>query len=372
MARQRQPWYRKSTGWWMVEINGKQHRLAKGRENRRDAETQFHRLMVELDANPGVEGSDTTVASLLEEYLINLTLRNRSKRTVYERRRYLQLFAEEFGQQRIGQIKAFHLEKWVLSHPTWKSPETKTEAVKSVKAAFNWAVRAQLIEKNPFAHVTMGYRVRRRPATRREFAQLMRGLLHPTTKRADDVASKRRLREILTFILFTGARPSEVASLRWRHVDLTHGVITLLEHKTTSTQRSPSPRRIFLVAPVIRLLKKVSQRQDHSDFVFVNTRSRPWARNSIQQNLKRVRERIGLPDDLSLYSLRHLFGTTASMNGVELATLSQIMGHTSSRMTEHYIHLAGQFEHLHKEMNRATGNHHRNDKQPSRPRKVAM
>jgi hypothetical protein len=90
----------------MIEINGKQHRLAKGRENKRQAENQFHRLMVEIEANPGVEGSDATVASLLDEFLVNLKLRNRSKRTIYERSRYLQLFAEDFGQQRIGQMKA--------------------------------------------------------------------------------------------------------------------------------------------------------------------------------------------------------------------------------------------------------------------------
>lgn len=372
MARPHQPWFRTSTDWWMIEINGKQHRLAKGKENKRQATDQFHRLMVEISANPGVEGSDGTVASLLDEYLVNLQLRNRSQRTFYERRRYLQLFAEEFGQQRIGQIKAFHLENWVLGHPTWKSPETKTEAVKSVKAAFNWAVRAGLMEKNPFAHVTMGYRVRRRPATRHEFAQMMRGLVRPTTKRHDDIESKRRLREILTFIFFTGARPSEVATLRWRQVDSTHGVITLHEHKTSSTQRSPSPRRIFLTAPVIRLLKKIAGRRDPSDYVFVNTRSRPWARNSIQQNLKRVRERIGLPDDFSLYSLRHLFATRASMNGVELATLSQLMGHTSTRMTEHYVHLGGQFEHLQKAMNLATGNLPHVTKRSSPSQKAAI
>lgn len=106
MARPHQPWFRTSTDWWMIEINGKQHRLAKGRENKRQAENQFHRLMVEIEANPGVEGSDATVASLLDEYLVNLKLRNRSKRTIYERSRYLQLFAEDFGQQRIGQMKA--------------------------------------------------------------------------------------------------------------------------------------------------------------------------------------------------------------------------------------------------------------------------
>ena len=34
MPRPRKPWFRKATGWWMVEIDGRQLRLANGREGK--------------------------------------------------------------------------------------------------------------------------------------------------------------------------------------------------------------------------------------------------------------------------------------------------------------------------------------------------
>lgn len=355
MARQRQPWYRKSTGWWMVEINGKQCQLARGKENKKEASAKFHRLMLELESNPNVEDAEVTIASLLDEYLVQLRARGRSERTLYERKRYLQLFAENYGKMKVTLLKAYHLESWVLQHSNWKSPETQAEAVKAVKTAFSWGHRSGLIEKNPVASVSLGGRVRRRPATRHEFAQLMRGLLVPSSARKDDAESKRRLREILIFIFFTGARPSEVSDLRWKEVDLSKGIATLTKHKSSRTQRNPLPRRIFLTPPIVRLLQKIFERGDNEEFVFVNTQKRPWARNSVQQNVKRVRERLGLPKDLSLYCLRHLFGTQASIRGVELATLSQLMGHTSTRMTEHYLHLGAELAHLRTAMHKATG-----------------
>jgi site-specific recombinase XerD len=53
-----------------------------------------------------------------------------------------------------------------------------------------------------------------------------------------------------------------------------------------------------------------------------------------------------MADDAKLYGLRHRFGTTAILHGVDLKTLSELMGHTTTRMTEHYVAIAGQRQHL--------------------------
>lgn len=58
--------------------------------------------------------------------------------------------------------------------------------------------------------------------------------------------------------------------------------------------------------------------------------------------------------DAKLYGLRHAFGTNAIVNGVDIKTLSVLMGHESTRMTEHYLHLASRSEHLELSMRQAT------------------
>lgn len=106
---------------------------------------------------------------------------------------------------------------------------------------------------------------------------------------------------------------------------------------------------------VVKLLALVRRRGEPGQHVFLTHLGTPWARNSIQQKIKRLRCRAGVPEDAKLYGLRHQFGTRAIVNGVELKTLSELMGHTTTRMTEHYVHLADQQPHLAAAMRRATG-----------------
>jgi hypothetical protein len=45
--------------------------------------------------------------------------------TFYERKLLLQKFCDQHGAMRVKDLKAFHLIKWVDSHPQWKSNWTK-------------------------------------------------------------------------------------------------------------------------------------------------------------------------------------------------------------------------------------------------------
>ena len=61
MARPRKLWYRKARQAVYVEIDGKQHLLAKGPDNDETwerARLAYHRLMAEILANPPVDGGD--------------------------------------------------------------------------------------------------------------------------------------------------------------------------------------------------------------------------------------------------------------------------------------------------------------------------
>lgn len=125
----------------------------------------------------------------------------------------------------------------------------------------------------------------------------------------------------------------------------------LAEHKTARKVRKP--RVVPLVPVVVKLLIQL-RKHSGGESVFVNERETPWNRCSLSLRVQRCRERQGVPADAKLYGARHQFGTMAIVRGVDIKTLSQLMGHESTRMTEHYLHLAGQREHLGQSMRRAT------------------
>ena len=77
-----------------------------------------------------------------------------------------------------------------------------------------------------------------------------------------------------------------------------------------------------------------------------------------------MRERIGLPRGNNLYGCRHAFGKRLAMAGVELKTLATLMGHTKTTMTEHYIDIANEHEHLRRELEKGNATTKKPEKQP--------
>jgi integrase len=62
-----------------------------------------------------------------------------------------------------------------------------------------------------------------------------------------------------------------------------------------------------------------------------------------------------LPPGAKLCGWRHRFGPEAVKNGVGLKTVSARMGHATTRMTEHYLHLTGDAGHMREAAERAVG-----------------
>ena len=242
----------------------------------------------------------------------------------------------------------------------WASDWTRFNIISVVQRAFNWAVEQGLIPANPFRGVKRRAGAPRRPMTDEEFRRLLRATVtrrpggwNPDRPRRQPTPGGR-FRNVLVFLRYTGSRPGEAAGLTWEDVDLDNAVIVLRRHKTSRTQRTPKPRVIQLVPQVVKLLKRIRRQQrGGTDRVFLTYRATPWNRSSLGLRMRRLRERAGLPDDVKLYGIRHQFGTQSIVNGVDVKTLSELMGHTSTRMTEHYLHLAGRQEHLAAAMRRA-------------------
>ena len=165
-----------------------------------------------------------------------------------------------------------------------------------------------------------------------------------------------RLGEILRFLSYTGCRPAELRNLRWTDIHLQGQTraIVIPEHKTTRTQREPEPRVIPMVDELVSLLKDIRDRRESDEFVFVTRRKRPWARSSIQQSVRRLRRKIGLPEDVVLYGIRHRVGTESIRNGNDLRATADLLGQKNLRVTERYVHPTAGIEKLAEAMNRAT------------------
>jgi len=335
----------------MVQIDGEQVKLARGAKNREAAAKRYHELMLERTANPAPTTEEQTVASVIDTYLASVTKRL-SAGTLPMLRHRLQAFAEAHGWRLIRDCVPYHLTHWLDCNPQWTTDWTRNSVVSIIHRPFNWAARQRLIPANPFSGVTHPAGQPRRPVSDDEFQALLRATAGRATHKKP--SSGARFREVLIFLRFTGCRPGELCHLKWKDVKFEENQIVLTVHKTSRTQRQKRPRVIPLVPTIAKLLKHIRNRNEPGEHVFLTYRKTPWNRSSLALRIRRARAKVGIPDDVKLYGVRHSFGTNAVVNGLDIKTLSTLMGHTDVRMTEHYVHLVGQDRHLATAMMRAT------------------
>jgi len=84
-----------------------------------------------------------------------------------EARRYLNSLCEYCGALPVSQLKKGHVNEWIDSHPTWRSPATQRNAITIVLAAFNHA-REMHDVPNPLRGLKKAYQRRHRKQRRQK------------------------------------------------------------------------------------------------------------------------------------------------------------------------------------------------------------
>ena len=330
MARKAEgPWRRGGRKNFYTTVDGQQVNLG---PDKAEAWKRFHKLMLHRADAPG-DPDDPYVQEVIESFLVHDKGRS-APTTYYTRKHYLTRFNKEYGDFRVTDCKTIHLTRWIDRHEDW-SETTKFSVSLIVRRPFNWAVRQGLLARNPFGPTP--YRAgRRRPMTSAEFDSMY-------------AVARPDVQDVLVFALRTGARPGEIRALKWEHVqykDNGSGRAVLHKHKTSRTRRDGKPRKIVFDTETGAFLREVQARGDHPEYVFVSRRKKPWTSSHLDRMVLELRKKVGLPDGVVLYGLRHQFGTRAILNGVGLKSVSEAMGHASTRTTEIYTHVSEEIEHL--------------------------
>jgi integrase len=135
--------------------------------------------------------------------------------------------------------------------------------------------------------------------------------------------------------LTTGARQSEIMTLRWGQIDFNRKVITL--HPTKNGER----RAIPLVGKAFTLLQERSKVRSLADDRLFPPKPRAKKAVSIDLNAPWVaaRKAAGL-SDFHWHDLRHTAASYLAMSGVSLVEIAKVLGHRTLAMVARYSHLA--------------------------------
>jgi uncharacterized protein (TIGR03066 family) len=152
------------------------------------------------------------------------------------------------------------------------------------------------------------------------------------------------MRDYLTVLWLTGARPGEVAGLTAEQVQTaTNGVIPLTEHKTTHKGKA---RCLILTPEALSILKRRAENVG-SGLVF-RGRDGELTAQAIGSRMRTLCNRSGIRR-LTVYGYRHTFATDALAKGLPDATVAALLGHSSTAMLhKHYSHLTARADVLRK------------------------
>jgi site-specific recombinase XerD len=151
-----------------------------------------------------------------------------------------------------------------------------------------------------------------------------------------------RDRAIMEMLYSTGLRVSELASLNREQVNLERGEF-MVRGKGRKT------RIVFLSKRAIEWLKKyLITRSDNANAVFINHRRQKDIMNdermrlstvSIEGIVRRYARLAGLVKKVTPHTIRHSFATQLLMEGADIRSVQEMLGHASISTTQIYTHI---------------------------------
>ena len=146
--------------------------------------------------------------------------------------------------------------------------------------------------------------------------------------------------------LATGLRRGELLGLKWQDIDWKNGIIKVRRQIARvdgqiveAPLKTKNSYRTVTISPQAIEVLKQQRAKTHDQYVFPSPNGGPISPDSVNNMLKRVLARAGIPK-VRFHDLRHTFATIALQNGVDIKTVSGMLGHFSAGFTlDTYAHV---------------------------------
>lgn len=322
-----------------------------------------------------------------EEYA-KLNLRN----TSYERMKQLTVRVyPAIGHIRLDKITSRHIHQFIndlalngksLKNGKPLSRKTAIHHLSFISDVFTYAVKMEMLTDNPCKRVTVpkGEKKEKDIYTLEEVAQLFQLL----------ETAPLKYRTFFTLAIYSGFRRGEMLGLEWKDIDWEHNVISVRRTSnytaskgiyTDTTKTKKSQRSLKFPQCVMDLLREYKEEQDAErdrlgtkwqdyDRLFVKWDGRPMNNNTPYFWLKEFCEENNFRF-CDIHSLRHFYASALINEGVDAATVSGALGHsTITTTTSIYCHVFGQAQARASEAIASVLDFHKSDNAKGQPEAV--
>lgn len=238
-------------------------------------------------------------------------------------------------------LKKDRIEGYITDlHKKYKHKTVKRK-IAAVKAFYNYLEEEEIIKETPFRRIKVKFKediVLPRIIPRKDIENLLNFMykyLKASTEKQQYV-----IRDIVIIeILFaTGVRVCEISNIRMESVDLNSGLLRIMG-------KGGKERYVQIgEQEILELLKRYYLQNEHaikqSGYLLVNRYGKRFSEQSIRIMLKKYTRLAGIERNLTPHMFRHSFATYLIEEGVDVSCVQQILGHSSIKTTQIYIHIA--------------------------------
>lgn len=250
--------------------------------------------------------------------------RHRAPATVKFYRQRLKQFRARFGERDFADLQPLEIDEYLHDAGQGQSGSTQRHNAVALQSLQGFAVKEKLLPAPIFGTLEKPRMGRReRVPTPEEIERLLEH-------------APEAFRRLYRALCQSGARPGEFCRLKIEeHIDWQTRLISINEHKTA--RKTGKPRLIPIgqkLEPILR--EAIGDRTE--GFVFLTDRGRPWEPGHLSAMHRQLRDRAGLDKEIVLYLARHRFGTELIRAGLDIKAVADLMGHSSVKTTERYVH----------------------------------
>lgn len=286
----------------------------------------------------GKRGFSMEFNVVIQEFGFDCKIRKLSPKTIenYQKQlTYLQRYlADEHNTTLIEAVRSIHIKQFLaMMDEKGRKPQYINDLLKVFKTFFNYCEKEGHIKTSPAASIR---NMKQPKVLIMTFSENeIRGLLNHFSGR--DFISIRN-KTIIALLFDTGMRLAEVINLRSEQI---HDEYILVHGKGNKERLVPvSP---FLAKQLLRYRtvrdSYFEDKRFPEGFVFVSNRGKQLTPEVIGMFLKQAAKEVGVNPQVrvSPHTCRHAFAHLQLKNGLDLYSLSRLMGHENVAITQRYL-----------------------------------
>lgn len=270
--------------------------------------------------------SEIKLKRFLEEKYYPYAASYKRPSTMNLERLYCGKFLRFAGDVELRSISVATIDQWKAQFVPTVSPTTWNIALRLLKSAFNTAKKWEYIERNPFDTILKIRVDERRLYLTDSEVEMVMNVIDEDIRAADNNAKykksvaqfRKKFKLLVEFLLCTGLRREEALKLTVTKVDLGRGVIFIQKTKTHLGRLVPLNTRAREI--VEETLPELFTKMHYQ---------------VVTEKFSQYLKQAGLVG-FKLHSLRHTFATRLVALGVDIYTISRLLGHADIKTTMIY------------------------------------